>query len=81
MWGNRANTGALEGSVVTGWGSTGQIGHVEVSLRAAVLEGLPVDGPCSVLLILLLTDPHLLKGVQRRQDGATTQNTRGMRGE
>lgn len=58
---------------MTGWGSTGQIGHVEVSLRAAVLEGLPVDGPCSVLLILLLTDPHLLKGVQRRQDGATTQ--------
>ena len=73
----RADTGALDGSVREGWG---QIAN-ESSLRAAVLEGLPVDGPCSVLLILLLTDPHLLKGVQRRQDGATTQNTRGMRGE
>lgn len=34
------------------------------------LEGLPVDGSSSVLLVFPLGHPHLLKGVQRRQDGA-----------
>lgn len=34
------------------------------------LEGLPVDGTCSVFFIFTLRHPHLFKGVQRRQDGA-----------
>lgn len=36
-----------------------------------LLEGLPVDGTCSVLFIFPLRHPHLLKGVQWCQDGAS----------
>lgn len=42
----------------------------------SVLEGLPVDGTCSVLLVLPLRHPHLLEGVQRRQNGAAAEMTR-----
>lgn len=41
------------------------------------LEGLPVDGTCSVFFIFPLRHPHLFKGVQRRQDGAAAERTRG----
>lgn len=39
----------------------------------SLLEGLPVDGTCSVLLVLPLRHPHLLEGVQRCQDGAAAE--------
>lgn len=38
--------------------------------RRRRLEGLPVDGTCSVFFVFSLRHPHLLKGVQRCQDGA-----------
>lgn len=41
------------------------------------LEGLPVDGTCSVFFIFPLWHPHLLKGVQWRQDGAAAERTVG----
>lgn len=41
------------------------------------LEGLPVDGTCSVIFIFPLRHPHLLKGVQWRQDGAAAERTVG----
>lgn len=34
------------------------------------LEGFPVDGSGTVFLVLLLGDPHLLKGVQGGEDRA-----------
>lgn len=40
------------------------------------LEGLPVDGTCSVFFIFPLRHPHLFKGVQRGQDGATAKRER-----
>lgn len=38
------------------------------------LEALPVDDGGAGLIVLLLTDPHLLEGGQRGQDGATDPN-------
>ena len=35
------------------------------------LEALPVDDGRSGFVVLLLADPHLLKGGERSQDGAT----------
>lgn len=42
------------------------------------LEGLPVDGTRSVFFIFPLGHPHLLKGVQRCQDGATVRGERAV---
>lgn len=49
---------------------------VETTGRGPRLEGLPVDGTCSVFFIFPLRHPHLFKGVQRRQDGAAAERTR-----
>merc|ERR1712002_358496 len=35
------------------------------------LEALPVDNGWAALIVLLLGDPHLLEGGERRQDGST----------
>lgn len=35
------------------------------------LEGFPVDGSGTVFLVFLFGDPHLLKGVQGGEDGAS----------
>lgn len=71
------------------WGAEGECGQGGV-LRAVLmgrgwrsrgadpnLEGLPVDGTRSVFFIFPLGHPHLLKGVQRRQDGAAAGEERG----
>lgn len=37
----------------------------------SALEGFPVDGSGTVFFVLLLGDPHLLKGVQGSKDRAS----------
>jgi len=51
-------------AVLRGWGC------------GTCLEGLPVDGTCSVFFIFSLRHPHLFKGVQRCQDGAAAKGER-----
>lgn len=61
--------GWREGAEQGGGGAV--LGVFRAMAGNAVLEGLPVDGTCSVFLILPLGHPHLLEGVQRRQDGTS----------
>lgn len=70
-------TGAGVSDSMTGGGLRAVLGVGAWAGIGTILEGLPVDGTCSVFFILALRHPHLFEGVQRRQDGAAAETTGG----